>query len=174
MPRLSTARFMASRLARRMLRRSISSTLAEAIAQASASVRMRAESSSRTLAERSLESASPSKRPGWSTTAAAKTAPASGPRPASSTPHSSAVVVCVARDRGMFRCPREKWCQRLPQALVVPAGEASVKLGEALLQPLARRLVVQPVAQRLRQIGRRGVLLQELGHDELAGEDVGQ
>jgi len=84
----STARRMASRLACRMFRLSISSTLAQATAQASALFLMRIESRSRSRALKTLESAIPggARRAGSNTTAAAQTGPASGPRPASSTP----------------------------------------------------------------------------------------
>ena len=91
---ISTARFIASSVARRMFRRSISSTEATATAQASARSRIATASASRVGSLSCLESASPSMgRAGSRITAAANTAPASGPRPASSTPQSRAAVV---------------------------------------------------------------------------------
>jgi len=85
---VSTARRMASRLACRMFRLSISSTLAQAMAQASALSLIRIVSRSRSCELNILESAMPrgARRAGSNTTAAAQTGPASGPRPASSTP----------------------------------------------------------------------------------------
>jgi hypothetical protein len=89
-PSPCTARCMASIEAWKMLIRSISSTLAEAMDQAMARSLMRAASTSRRSAVRTLESASPLMRRFLSRiTAAAYTGPASGPRPASSTPQTS-------------------------------------------------------------------------------------
>src|SRR3569833_938504 len=83
----STARFIASMLAHRMLSVSISSPSACATAQASAFSLISISSASRRCSVSSLESARPSMgRAGSSITAAAVTVPASGPRPASSTP----------------------------------------------------------------------------------------
>src|SRR5260221_9918226 len=176
MPSASTARRMASRLARRMLMRSISSTLAEAIAQASAHSLMRTASSSRTPPSSCFESASPwTGRAGSRTTAAAKTAPRSGPGPASSTPHSKTAVGSGVAVRGMVGSGfRKEGLERLDEALIMTFRERLVKGREARAKPLARGLVVEPVAHRLREVGGRGVVLEELGHDELAREDVGQ
>jgi len=71
-----------------MFRLSISSTLAQATDQASAFFLMMPASRSRSRTLKTLESAIPAgaRRPGSNTTAAAQTGPASGPRPASSTP----------------------------------------------------------------------------------------
>ena len=83
----ATARCIASRVACRMLMASISSTVASAIAQASAFSRISMASRSRRAAESFFESARPTiGRAGSRITAAATTGPASGPRPASSTP----------------------------------------------------------------------------------------
>ena len=96
--RPSTARRMASRVACRMLRLSISSTLAHAIEQHRALAWISSKSCSRRVALSFLESASPlmgcrsSKM-----TAAANTGPASGPRPASSTPASKQAGVSQHR-----------------------------------------------------------------------------
>jgi hypothetical protein len=84
----STARRMARRLACKMFKLSISSTLAQATDQASALFLMMSASRSRSRTLKTLESAIPvgARRVGSNTTAAAQTGPASGPRPASSTP----------------------------------------------------------------------------------------
>src|SRR5678816_775563 len=169
MPSDSTARRMASRLARRMLMVSISSTLATATDQASARSRISSARRSRAASVRTLESASPSMGlAGSRTTAAAKTLPASGPRPASSTPHSSAgtggkffgtgIVGVVA-----VQVRRE----RLGDALIMTFRERFVKAREARPPPLARHLVVQPVAQRLGEVARRRLFLEQLRDDEL-------
>ncbi len=83
----STARSIARIDAHRMLIASISAASARPSAQASAWSRISAASTSRRRAESFFESASPAiGRAGSRITAAAITAPASGPRPASSTP----------------------------------------------------------------------------------------
>src|SRR5437870_5384770 len=64
--------------------------------------------------------------------------------------------------------------KRFDEPVLVATGGRVVHLREARLQRLARRLVVQPVAERLREIARSGVVLQELGNDEFACEDIGQ
>src|SRR5689334_4062206 len=147
-----------------MLRLSISPTLAEATAQASARPRISTARRSRAASVSCLESASPSMgRAGSSITAAANTLPARGPRPASSTPHSSAEVGSVGGGR---RMRREDRFQGLDDTRIMTFRERLVKPREALAQLFARRLVVEPVAERLRQVGGRGVLLQDLRHDE--------
>ena len=83
----ATARRMARKLACRMLISSISAAEASPMPKLSAPARMRSADSSRCPAVRAFESAIPSMRlPGVNMTAAATTGPASGPRPASSTP----------------------------------------------------------------------------------------
>src|SRR6185312_3448118 len=145
-----------------------SPALALATAQASALARIAAASSSRAASESTLESARPAMgRAGSSTTAAANTAPASGPRPASSTPHSSAAPGLGGDAVFTTRKIRH---QRLDDTRVVARGELAVQHREARPQALARGPVVEPVAERLGEVGRRGVVLQQLGHDELAGE----
>ena len=68
--------------------RSISSASTHATLYASASAQIRSNSASRRLGDSFLESFSPSSTsPGGRITAAAYTGPASGPAPASSTPH---------------------------------------------------------------------------------------
>ena len=52
--------------------------------------------------------------------------------------------------------------------------EPGVKPREAFAQPLPRAVVVEPVAYRLGQVAGSGLLLQQLRHDELAGEHVGE
>ena len=86
-PRMASARPMARRVASSMFTRSIvgASTIPMPIATARA--RMTASNSSRSSGVRSFESFTPSIRvPGPKMTAAATTGPASGPRPASSSP----------------------------------------------------------------------------------------
>src|SRR5579884_769307 len=83
----ASARAMPSRVARKMLCRSMSSTLTSTTLNASARSRMRAASAARRAGPSTFESASPRmRRAGSSITAATTTGPASGPRPASSTP----------------------------------------------------------------------------------------
>ena len=82
-----TARSIASRVARRMFSWSISATEALAIDQPAARSRISSASVSRRAADSFFESRRPSiGRSTSRTTAAAYTGPASGPRPASSTP----------------------------------------------------------------------------------------
>nr|WP_268969025.1 hypothetical protein [Tepidiphilus baoligensis] len=83
----ATARAIARSVARRMFHSSISEADASATAQASALARISAASRSRRLGLSFFESFKPdSEAPGGRITAAATTGPASGPRPASSTP----------------------------------------------------------------------------------------
>jgi hypothetical protein len=85
---------MASIEAWKMLMRSISSTVACATAQAIARSLMRPASTSRRSGASTLESARPLMRRFLSRiTAAAYTGPASGPRPASSTPHTRTLSI---------------------------------------------------------------------------------
>src|ERR1700741_3461487 len=143
-----------------MLKRSISSTVANATAQAVARSLMRAASTSRRSAVRIFESARPlMRRAGSRITAAAYTGPARGPRPASSTPQTKALLE-DAEDRigGFFRGV-------LPQELL--------ELAEALDLPALGRGVAQQREQRPGQVGRRRLVLQELRHQALAGEDIG-
>ena len=84
----SIARFMASSAAFRILISSISSTLANAMPKLTASEQIKSKSLSLFCSLSFFESLRPSiSRPRGSMTAAAHTGPASGPRPASSTPH---------------------------------------------------------------------------------------
>src|SRR5688572_16801651 len=160
-PSAATARRIASSDACRMLRRSISSTLACATALASArSTTMRA-NASRCSALSSFESLRPLiARAGTRITAAANTGPASGPRPASSTPQMlSAAAIDDAQDRGGGLLRR-----------VLP--EYAVDLAEPLDLPALRGSVVQQREQRLRERAGRGLVLQELRDKVLAGQDV--
>ena len=93
-PSASTALFMANKLACRILISSISSTLLLAIAQAKALALISIAKASRFFSDSFLESA----RPvigflGSRITAAANTAPAKGPLPASSTPQIRCVIM---------------------------------------------------------------------------------
>src|SRR5690349_18207346 len=160
---------MAMRLARRMLNESISATLAKAMDHAMARSRISAASLSRAASLSTFESANPSiGRAGSSTTAAAKTLPSSGPRPASSTPHSNAGTggeVFGTRIVGLV--PVQVRRERLGDPLIMTFRERFVKAREARAQPIARRLVVQPVAERLGEVRGRRLVLQQLRHDEL-------
>ena len=83
----ASARRIASRLALRMLLRSMPSAQTDETPMPSAVFRIVSKSASRCSAVRRFESSSPlGMRLGLSTTAAATTGPASGPRPASSSP----------------------------------------------------------------------------------------
>src|SRR4051812_16987326 len=140
-----------------MLRRSISSTLAEDTAQAVARSLMRSASTSRRSAFRTLESASPRICfAGLRITAAAYTGPASGPRPASSTPQT------------IIENLENRFCGTLGRV----AAQEPVELGEALALAALRVAVAQQVDQRRAQRRRRGFVLQQLGNQLLAGEDV--
>src|SRR5438874_3311812 len=142
-----------------MFNRSISSTLAQATDQAIARSLMRLARTSRRSGVSTLESASPRMpRAGFRMTAAAYTGPASGPRPASSMPQISTLFE-DAEDGigGLLRGV-------LPQKLM--------EFAEALDLPALRGRVAQQREQRARQVGRRCLVLQELGHQALAGEDV--
>src|SRR6476659_4308596 len=95
------ARCIASAVATRMLSRSISWEEAAPTPYPSARARIRSASTRRTRAGRILLSRSPrtARHSAGNTTAAATTGPASGPRPASSTPTRSASTAQAARSR---------------------------------------------------------------------------
>src|SRR4029079_7706742 len=166
--RASTARRMARSEARKMLMASISSTLANATAQATARSRMRPASSSRRSAVSTFESARPfPRRAGSRITAAAYTGPASGPLPASSTPQTTSLSALAIpllvhylehRVRGLLR--------RI-------LSQHGMEVAEARDLPLARLAVAQEREQRIGQRLRRGLVLQQLRHQLLAGEDIG-
>src|SRR5512141_2079512 len=92
---------MASAVATRMLSRSISWEDAAPTAQQSTRLRIRSASAKRTRGGSVLLSRSPrtARQSGGNTTAAATTGPASGPRPASSTPTRSISWAQAARSR---------------------------------------------------------------------------
>src|SRR6476646_3004508 len=92
---------MARAVATRMLSRSISCDDAAPTPYPSARERIRSASTRRTRAGRILLSRNPrtARQPAGNTTAAATTGPASGPRPASSTPTSSVASAQAARSR---------------------------------------------------------------------------
>src|SRR5205814_2936213 len=147
---------MASIEAWKMFSRSISSTVEKATAQAVARSLMRAASTSRRSGVSIFESARPlMRRAGSRMTAAAYTGPASGPRPASSMPQISTLFE-DAEDGigGLLRGV-------LPQKLM--------EFAEALDLPALRGRVAQQREQRARQVGRCCLVLQELGHQALAG-----
>src|SRR6185503_13623866 len=136
-----------------MLMRSISSTLACATAQAMARSRMRPARRSRRSGVSTFESASPLMRRFLSRiTAAAYTGPASGPRPASSTPHTTTLSI------SFFQNPHHRIGGLVGRIL----PQQVVELVEPRHLPLARRLVAPQLDQRGRE--RRGgrVVLQEL------------
>src|SRR5579859_3880292 len=157
--RPATARRMASMEAWKMFSRSISSTVANATDQAVARSLMRSARSSRRSGVSTFESARPlMRRAGLRITAAAWTGPASGPLPASSTPQTSSSAD-DAEDRigGLLRGV-------LAQELV--------EFAEALDLPALRRRVAQKREQRAGEVGGRRLVLQELGHEALPGEDI--
>src|SRR6266581_929001 len=142
-----------------MLSRSISSTLAKATAQAVARSLILSARISRRSGGSTLESASPRTcRSGSRITAAAYTGPASGPRPASSTPQTTTL--------GIF--PVENIQDRVGGFLGGVAPQQLVELGEALALAALRARIAQQREQGGGERGRRGVL----GHQLLAGEYV--
>src|SRR5207302_593975 len=154
-----TARRMASIEAWKMFRRSISSTVESATAQAVARSLIRAASTSRRSGVRSFESERPlMRRSGFRITAAAYTGPASGPRPASSMPQTSALFEDAEDVIGGI--------------LGLVLAQELVKFAEALHQAALRRGVAQQREQRAGEVRRRCLVLQELRHQALAGEDV--
>ncbi len=88
-------------------------------------------------------------------TAAANTGPASGPRPASSTPQRMSVL-----QHGNYR-------ERSPARR--PAKEARAHRGKPLGDPLARRHVGKQIHQRLVEILGCRIVLDQFRDDELAG-----
>src|SRR6266849_3344329 len=160
----STARCMASSEAWWMLSRSISSTLAKATAQAIARCLILPARISRRSGGSTLESASPRTwRAGSRITAAAYTGPASGPRPASSTPQTTTLRIF----------PVEDIQDRVGGFLDGVPPQQLVELGEALALAALRARIAQQREQRGGERSRRGVVLQQLGYQLLAGEDVG-
>src|SRR5690606_29490415 len=115
--------------------------------------------------------------PGSSTTAAAYTGPASGPRPASSTPQTGPAAAgklsdnwtCVAR-----RSATADLHDALGRARGAVAPQRAVQLGESRRDRIAPRVVVELREQRLAERLRPDLRLDELGHHEFAAQDVGQ
>src|SRR3954468_16895938 len=155
----ATARRMASIEAWKMLRRSISSTVAKAMDHAIARSFILSAKTSRRSGVSTLESSSPlMRRAGLRITAAAYTGPASGPRPASSTPQTRTLAEDIQHRVGGF--------------LRGVLAQCFVEFAEALDLALLRRGVAQEREQRAGQVRRRRFVLQELRHQALAGEDV--
>ena len=150
----STARRIASSVARRMLSRSISSTLASATLQQTAPWRRISRSSrSRSSGCSSFESFRPRIGPFSSRiTAAATTGPASGPRPASSTPGHQPATSTIRRSlsarKKVLACIRRSSSQdRLDRIGGEPGGVAAqlaVHRLEAYPQRLAGGRIVEP------------------------------
>jgi hypothetical protein len=69
--------------------------------------------------------------------------------------------------RAVMPFPFEVGLQRLGDRARRDRTRARVQLREARAQPVAAILRVEPVAERLRQVLGRGLVLQQLGHDEL-------
>src|SRR4051812_2913034 len=150
---------MASIEAWKMFSRSISSTVENATDQASARSLSRAASTWRRSGVSSLESARPlMRRAGSRITAAAYTGPASGPRPASSMPQTS--VLFKDAEDGIGGLLRVVLAQQL------------VEFAEALDLPALRCRVAQQREERTGEVCGRRLVLQELGHQALAREDV--
>src|SRR5574341_2659921 len=102
-------------------------------------------------------------------TAAATTGPASGPRPASSTPAnrpgaSKCSAICSGLDALRDRIGGKARSVALEQ--MVQFDEAGLRLRRA-------RRIIQPAQRLACQRLRRGGLLDQLRHDELARQDVG-
>src|SRR5919205_3944190 len=127
--------------------RSISSTLAYAMDQAMARSLMRPASTSRRSGVRSLESARPfTRRAGSRITAAAYTGPASGPRPASSTPQIRSRLFDKREDRigGFLGGILPKYLVKLAKALDLAAlrGGVAKKAQECAGEGRGGRLVL--------------------------------
>src|SRR3954467_13511276 len=154
----------------KMLIRSISSTVAWATDQATARSLMRPARTSRRSGVSTFESARPLIRRFLSRiTAAAYPGPASGPRPASSTQHTVTLSISFFPYSPLLQYSKDRFGGLLRRILPQKPGE----FAEAGELPLARGLIAPEWALRCRERRGRRVVLQELGHQPLAGEDVG-
>ncbi len=144
-------------------------------AHASALARISTASRARAAPDSSFESRRPAiGRAGSRITAAATTGPASGPRPASSTPATSSIAAV-----GASACNRPPRATRSSTASRgEPAGvDARATSAKPANSASSRRRVTVSsyrLPRGLREVVDRRVVLQQLGHDEAAGEHVRQ